>query len=63
MCADSDLVVCAWGVHGDYLKRGDAVKQMLRERGHQLWCLGTTSSGEPRHPLYVASGTPFQELR
>lgn len=61
--SSSDLVVCAWGAHGQYLGRGAQVKQRLLDRGIALWCLGCTSSGEPRHPLYVASYTPFQELR
>ena len=26
-----------------------------------LYCLGTTASGAPRHPLYVPSATPLRE--
>lgn len=47
----SAVTLAAWGAHGSLLDRGNRVAQLL---SHPL-CLGTTSSGEPRHPLYVAA--------
>lgn len=47
-------VICAWGVHGAHLDRGRKAEKMLREAGLKLHCLGLTSEGHPRHPLYVA---------
>jgi hypothetical protein len=46
-----DRIVAAWGVSGDYQARADAVVRLFGER--ELWCLGTTQAGHPRHPLYV----------
>lgn len=48
-----DQVICAWGAYGTYRNRGDDVCQMLRAKGVQLWHLGLTASGQPRHPLYL----------
>jgi hypothetical protein len=28
--------------------------------GRELWCLGTTQDGHPRHPLYVPGEQPFE---
>lgn len=47
-------VVCAWGeVGGKFTERAKDVIEMLRAHGVELWCLGTTKNGHPRHPLYV----------
>ncbi len=47
----SDLVVAAWGAKGTFLDQDKAVLEMI-EMPH---CLGTTSAGMPRHPLYMPS--------
>ena len=47
----SAVTLAAWGAHGVLLDRGNQVTQLV---DHPM-CLGTTRSGEPRHPLYVAS--------
>jgi hypothetical protein len=52
-CADAALVLCAWGNHGAYLGRGEAVRHRLRAEGHALHVLGVTRTGAPRHPLYL----------
>lgn len=49
LASDASLVLAAWGVHGDYLGRAEQV----RSRQPGLHCLGTTTGGSPRHPLYV----------
>jgi hypothetical protein len=46
-------VICAWGTHGLYLGRGQAVEAALRGAGRPLQHLGLTQGGQPRHPLYV----------
>ncbi len=51
----SEVVVAAWGSHGRLLGRGRAVAAMADE----LRCLGTTSKGDPRHPLYVPLSQPL----
>lgn len=58
--AAADAIVCAWGVHGLRDGRGRAVLAQLRAVAQNgLWCLGLTSGGEPRHPLYVRADTPL----
>lgn len=47
-----EKIVAAWGVCGEFQARADAVTQLFA--GRELWCLGTTQDGHPRHPLYVA---------
>jgi hypothetical protein len=43
-------VVVAWGVNA----RQDRVKEFLElAADRKLYCLGTTKTGAPRHPLYV----------
>lgn len=54
----SDLVVGAWGAWWDQLsprfrpQRLD-VPDIARSAGRQLYCVGLTAGGHPRHPLYV----------
>ena len=50
----ADTVICAWGVHGQYLHRGPQVEHLLRARRADLFHLGLTQAGHPRHPLYVS---------
>jgi hypothetical protein len=45
-------IVCAWGSNARPDRVGAFVKLMKRF-GAELWCLGTTKSGAPRHPLYL----------
>jgi hypothetical protein len=46
-------VVVAWGLNGEGLARTQNVRAMLRGAGVHPLCMGTTASGQPRHPLYV----------
>lgn len=52
------VVVVAWGAHGDLHGRAGQVARLLD--GTDLYCLGVTQSGAPRHPLYIAGNTPLQ---
>lgn len=45
------LVVCAWGVHGAVNHREAEVLALLTHL--DLYCLGVTAGGAPRHPLYL----------
>ncbi|MET0144069.1 MAG: DUF1643 domain-containing protein [Ilumatobacteraceae bacterium] len=49
----SPVTLAAWGSHGSLRGRSAAVVPLLS----QPMCLGTTASGQPRHPLYVRAGT------
>lgn len=52
--------IAAWGALGGLLGRSPEVRAMLA--GTSLLCLGVTSGGEPRHPLYVRSDAPLVPL-
>lgn len=58
--ADAFIVVAAWGAGGVEHGRGPQVADMLRKRGVRLLCLGTTSTGQPRHPLYLPGSADFE---
>ena len=65
-CADEanegvTKIVCAWGVHGQWRDRDSAVEKLLS--GNDLYCLGLTQAGYPRHPLYVKGDTKLQAYR
>jgi len=52
-------IVVAWGAHAEpYDATVDRVMTVLRSHNHQLYCLGTSKSGQPRHPLMLAYSTP-----
>jgi hypothetical protein len=57
ICDEADMVVAAWGTHGDLHDRGREVAAMLPE----LYALDTTKAGHPNHPLYQpAEQTPTE---
>ncbi|NUS25088.1 MAG: DUF1643 domain-containing protein [Streptomyces sp.] len=53
-------VVCAWGAAGVAEGRGREVTAALAARGVALSCLGRTSEGRPRHPLYLPANTSLE---
>jgi len=58
-----DLAICAWGAHKMAENRAYTVRGLLRQHRPAVFCLGTTKSGAPKHPLYIKSGTPLQVYR
>ena len=54
LAAQSDRIICAWGSHGVHLGRGTRVEALLRATDHQLFHLGLTIAGQPKHPLYIS---------
>lgn len=59
----SDMVICAWGVHGNLNFRGEKVVAMLRDRGFRLHHLGLNRDGTPKHPLYLSYRVAPEEWR
>lgn len=57
ICSGAGMVLAAWGAGGDHRARDKAVCQILRDIKVRPYCLGTTRSGFPRHPLYVPAVT------
>ncbi len=51
----TDHVILAWGNHGELRGRSAEVLEMLTEHQDKLFCLGTTKSAQPRHPLYTSA--------
>jgi hypothetical protein len=52
------VVVCAWGVNA----KPDRVKKVVaifKKAGANMFCLGVTHHGHPRHPLYVRADQPL----
>src|SRR5262249_2063829 len=48
------IVVAAWGAGWKRLGLArDNVESYAKDAGKELYCLGTTKDGSPRHPLYV----------
>jgi hypothetical protein len=49
-------VVVGWGIKGTLLGRGSQVLHLLAGR-KDVYCLGITKDGQPRHPQYVKGDT------
>jgi hypothetical protein len=50
----ADTVICAWGTHSEHLGRGPAMEKLMRATDHELFHLGLSKAGHPKHPLYIA---------
>ena len=59
---ESDLVVAAWGIHGNFHGRADDVRfRVLPDQ--KLHCIGRTTQGFPLHPVmagYTESPQPYE---
>lgn len=53
-------IVCAWGAHPLADRSAIFFKQYARAQGVDLYCLGHTKDGHPRHPLYVKGDQPLE---
>ena len=64
MLAMSHLVIVAWGANAETQQPRSPVLDMLQDSPFDLYCLGTTQNGNPRHPLYVRKDvTPVEWKR
>lgn len=62
----SDRVILAWGTTipralrqcADFTK--GSITAAAERHSKELWCLGKTKNGSPRHPLYVKGDTPLE---
>jgi len=52
-------VVLGWGTRGTFLSRDRQVIQMF-VRKKDVYCLGLTKDGQPRHPLYIQGDTNLE---
>ncbi|MEO0343944.1 MAG: DUF1643 domain-containing protein [Pseudomonadota bacterium] len=53
----ADQIICAWGTHGAHLDRGPKVAAILRQTQADLYHLGLSKQGHPKHPLYIGYDT------
>ena len=53
----ADLIICGWGANPLAKKRAD--KFLASNSNAELWCLGKSQSGAPKHPLYLKSEAPL----
>jgi len=60
MFTQAKSIVVAWG---NVAKKNMQKSEMARalSGNTNLLCLGTTKSGQPRHPLYVRADQPFEQ--
>ena len=59
-CGSHKAIAC-WGVGGEMGREGERVRAMLMHHGCELFHLGLTRGGHPRHPLYLpASAEPVE---
>lgn len=54
----SQVLVAAWGSHGQLLDRHRTVSAIISTHPRCV-ALGLTASGLPRHPLYLRGDAPF----
>jgi hypothetical protein len=54
--ARSSRIIAAWGTKGTLLDRDKRVLELLAD-WQNVYCLGTTKCGHPRHPLYMKGDT------
>lgn len=57
----AQTVIAAWGAHKTVSRSMVRLHLAddMRQAGRTLWCLGKTSDGRPRHPLYVKGDAPL----
>jgi hypothetical protein len=53
----ADLVIACWGADGHHLARDDEIRRMYAGARLNLYALGFTKRGLPRHPLYLKAST------
>lgn len=53
-CLWADRVIAAWGAHGVHRDQGAVIKNLLAKADCDIYHLGLTKHGHPKHPLYIA---------
>lgn len=56
------MVVLIWGDGIEKIKDGKSIAAHIHELVKPAWCLGVTSKGNPKHPLYLPSDTLLEEF-
>ncbi|HMJ00375.1 MAG TPA: DUF1643 domain-containing protein [Gaiellaceae bacterium] len=61
--ARHQLLVAAWGNHGELHGQGGTVMNLLRVLAEAVHVLGINATGQPKHPLYLRADTQPTQLR
>lgn len=58
--ANNSMMLAAWGTKA----KPDRVREFLMgpAMGHEIYCLGKTKHGAPRHPLYLPAKQPLERF-
>ena len=62
-CFRSSSVICAWGTHGALHARDLKAWEQIRLEVPNVFCLGRTKGGHPKHPLYLKATTELERFR
>lgn len=61
--ARCDLPICAWGAHPMARGKGRRIFEQITSQRPAAFCFGLTKAREPKHPLYIKTGTPLEVYR
>jgi hypothetical protein len=61
-CVDHRITVACWGADKRAAPMAREFVRFAKENGVELWCLGRSKDGQPRHPLYLPSATPLERF-
>lgn len=59
LAAHSGIVVAAWGGFEVATLRQETIRKLIPN----LYCLGTTRYGQPKHPLYLSKETKLRDFQ
>ena len=60
---EADTCIVAWGRNGASCDRARAMKVLCDHHRGDIYCLGKTLDGSPKHPLYLAADTKREWYR
>lgn len=58
----NEILIAAWGADKRAKRAGYRFRAWARMWGRDLYCLGKTQAGAPRHPLYVRADAALEKL-
>ncbi len=55
-----DVAIFAWGAHPMAQQYAGDIQNAIRSCRPAVYCFGKTKGGEPKHPLYLKTGTQLE---